>query len=129
MESYILYVSSFVKDYSTTDLDIMMKSFKENNLREGVTGVIIVSNRNVMQFIQGNKKNLQMLWSNIERDGRHKNIKVLMKGESDLILYKDWSLRYVHSTSDYDWDIRHMESTLSIQNKISNLLRNFFTLN
>lgn len=128
MKHYILYISSLVKDYTTTELDIIMKSFKENNLKNGITGLIIVSKRNVMQFIQGEKDNLNKLWTNIKVDNRHKNVRIILEGEIDYTLYSDWSLKYVNEFSEYDCDLVYIEGSLALQNKISRLFQNFLNL-
>lgn len=129
MEHYILYISSFKRDYTVDELNVMMDGFKENNKRDGITGVIIVGQRNIMQFIQGKEDVLDKTWQKIKTDSRHKNVRVLLRGEIGLTLYKDWSLKYISEISGFNKDINYIEGSLLIQNKISNLLRNFYTFN
>ena len=129
MEHYILYISSFKRDYTADELNVMMDGFKENNKRDGITGVIIVGQRNIMQFIQGKEDVLDKTWQKIKTDSRHKNVRVLLIGEIELTLYKDWSLKYISEISGFDKDINYIEGSLLIQNKISNLLRNFYIFN
>ena len=129
MEHYILYISSFKRDYTADELNVMMDGFKENNKRDGITGVIIVGQRNIMQFIQGKEDVLDKTWQKIKTDSRHKNVRVLLIGEIELTLYKDWSLKYISEISGFNKDINYIEGSLLIQNKISNLLRNFYIFN
>ena len=90
----ILYVSSMCKYYTPAEIDIMVKSFQESNKKHNVSGMLVYSSGNIMQYIEGEKATIDKLYDNIKKDRRHECIITLVNENIQSRIFEDWSLNY-----------------------------------
>ena len=73
----MVYVSSTVGLMSEKELLHLLVSARNRNSKHGITGMLLYSDGNVMQVIEGEESSINQLFSNIVSDGRHSGIIVL----------------------------------------------------
>ncbi|TJZ89944.1 BLUF domain-containing protein [Paracoccus gahaiensis] len=71
--------------------DLLLKS-RANNERDGITGVLIASDEDFMQLLEGGRAVVAECFMRIMKDDRHQSIRVLMAGESGARLFSEWSM-------------------------------------
>ena len=86
----VLYISYMKKEYDKEELDELMSKFYLNNLKYDISGLLLYSERNVIQYIEGEGDNIEKLYDNIKNDTRHKNVFLLHKKEIQQRLFTEW---------------------------------------
>jgi hypothetical protein len=79
------------KEYDKEELDELMSKFYLNNLKYDISGLLLYSERNVIQYIEGEKDNIEKLYDNIKNDTRHKSVFLLHKKEIQQRLFTEWN--------------------------------------
>ncbi len=92
--SHIIYVSSTKNVLSEKALSNLLESFKSNNLKHGITGMLLYHDGNIMQLIEGPQDKIDQLYRNITADERHCGIITLIKEEISTREFGDWSMSY-----------------------------------
>jgi hypothetical protein len=68
----IIYHSSAVKRFSEEELMELLQQSRVNNLRLGVTGLLLYKDLDFMQVIEGEENKVRNLSYKIEKDPRHR---------------------------------------------------------
>lgn len=77
----IIYLSSGVKIFSDEEINDLLKISRENNQNNGITGLLLYSDGNFMQIIEGEKEAVESTYNKILNDTRHRNV-ILITNES-----------------------------------------------
>lgn len=93
----VLYISYMKKKYDKEELDELMSKFYLNNLKYDISGLLLYSERNVIQYIEGEKDNIEKLYDNIKNDTIHKLVFLLHKKEIQKRLFTEWkaNVKYI----------------------------------
>lgn len=91
---FLVYVSSATQLFSETELVELLKRAKENNLRNGITGMLLYSNGNFIQVIEGEEDSVQTLHQKILTDPRHKNVITLLTRPLTQRMFSEWSMGF-----------------------------------
>ena len=124
----VLYISYMKKEYDKEELDELMSKFYLNNLKYDISGLLLYSERNVIQYIEGEGDNIEKLYDNIKNDTRHKNVFLLHKKEIQQRLFTEWkaNVNYIEYNKFRDF----IDCIASINDeKISNLFYSFLRTN
>jgi hypothetical protein len=89
----LLYLSSMVVDSREALLQIL-KVANINNKRRQITGMLLYSEGNILQVIEGETEPLYDTFASIEADTRHHGIIVLLEKEIETRSFSDWSLGF-----------------------------------
>ena len=87
----VVYTSSAVKRFSEGELVSLLQQSRENNLRLGITGLLLYKDLDFMQVIEGEEYTMQKLSSRIERDPRHRAYTELRWEAIQERRFPDWS--------------------------------------
>ena len=80
MKSVICYVSTANKELSESDISLLFKTVRQKNNTIGVTGILMFSEGNFFQIMEGEHDTIISLFNKIKVDPRHYNIiKILQK--------------------------------------------------
>lgn len=79
---------------STDFLDILKVS-RANNERDGITGVLLFCNNNVVQCLEGSREAVNRAYARIVRDRRHQNPLLVDYRIISTRLFPAWSMGYV----------------------------------
>jgi hypothetical protein len=94
MVYYLVYVSSAVKLFSSSELlDLLAKS-KAYNTKVGITGMLLYKDGNIMQAIEGEEQAVKTLYAKIQCDRRHRGIITLLQGLQPERQFPNWSMGF-----------------------------------
>jgi len=74
MRHVIIYVSTVNPLISENDIRDLMEYVKKNNILYRITGILIYSDGNFFQVLEGKTEIVKILYERIKRDVRHHNI-------------------------------------------------------
>jgi hypothetical protein len=90
----LVYTSRVTNPLSDLELQKMLVSFRAHNVIAGISGVLLHSWGNFLQFLEGEQAIVEKLFLNIKRDLRHTDIII-----EDVTLptqsFEDWSMGFV----------------------------------
>jgi hypothetical protein len=89
----LIYVSSLVTNEPEILLSILESSTR-NNKRRGITGMLLFSEGNVMQVLEGKKDTVIETFQAIQLDVRHCDIFVLTEVEIESRKFASWSMGF-----------------------------------
>jgi len=90
----LLYVSRMKKEYSKEDLKDMLNRFRENNKTYNISGLMLYYDGNIIQYIEGDKKNVYILYNNIKNDIKHYNITKVVDESITRRNFVDWDMGF-----------------------------------
>ena len=86
------YVSASRKVQDAASLESILETSRENNQRDGVTGMLCVFDSNFLQVLEGAPEAVAATFNRIKRDMRHTGIIELYEEPIDGRLFGDWSM-------------------------------------
>jgi hypothetical protein len=90
----IIYVSSAVELFSTTDLAVLLDISRRNNAQREVTGMLLYKDGNFMQVIEGEEANVRDLYTKLQLDRRHTGFLTLLEEKISTRQFGDWSMGF-----------------------------------
>ena len=90
----LVYVSSAVRLLSLEEISYLLKRARERNKEYGITGVLLYIGGNFMQYIEGPKDNLNMIYKIIREDDQHTGLILVSREAIENRLFGDWSMAY-----------------------------------
>ena len=90
----VTYVSSAVYRFSEVTLLDLVDQCQRNNERLGVTGILVYSDGNFMQVIEGADLVIHALYERIQRDSRHRGIHTVHQQVIQAREFRGWSMAY-----------------------------------
>lgn len=90
----LIYRSTAKEDINSTDIDNILKIAREFNSKHEITGCLLFHNNEFIQILEGEKKLVQDLFKNIEKDERHSNVLLLAESEKKERLFKHWNMAF-----------------------------------
>jgi len=109
----IIYISHLKKPFKRLDfVNVLVKS-RLNNLRLGVTGVLIYNDFIFIQYLEGEKSNVIRLMDKISVDSRHYNIVYLFHGVTTTKrIFNTWGMGFSHITAENSLKIIGIEQSV-----------------
>jgi Sensors of blue-light using FAD len=90
----VIYVSSAAGRMSDADLQAILGQSRRNNERDGVTGMLLYSDGNFIQAIEGPEPAIDKLLRRIEGDRRHGGIITIARYPVEDRQFGDWSMGF-----------------------------------
>ena len=90
----IVYVSSAVRLFSLEEVAHLLQRARERNEDYGVTGVLLYHGGNFMQYIEGPKDSLDVIYDIIKKDDKHTGIIVVSREVIERRQFDDWSMAF-----------------------------------
>ena len=92
--NYLIYISTAIRLFNDDELkEILMKS-QENNLKNGLTGMLLYAEGSFVQLLEGEADQLNETYEKIKADKRHKNLSKLDEGKTDSRSFPEWTMGY-----------------------------------
>lgn len=91
---FLVYASSAVRPFSSSDLEELLVTSRENNTRAGITGMLLYKDGNFMQVLEGEEDAVRALYDRIAADPRHKGEITLQQGFTEERQFLDWSMGF-----------------------------------
>jgi hypothetical protein len=93
----LVYMSSLVTNEPEVLSDILDSSVR-NNKRSNITGMMLYSDGNVLQILEGNRDSVLETFKSIQLDMRHRGIFVLIEEEITSRKFASWSMGFKQLT-------------------------------
>ena len=90
----LVYVSSAVRLLSPAEIEYLLERARERNKEYGITGVLLYIGGNFMQYIEGPKENLDIIFKIITEDEQHTGIILISREAIECRQFGDWSMAY-----------------------------------
>ena len=92
----IIYASVGKQEFSAADLKKLLLRARLRNHETNVTGILIYHEGNFLQALEGDETAVRAIFSRIENDARHGDIRVLHSSGSlgKRRLFGDWSMAF-----------------------------------
>ncbi len=97
----LLYVSQSVGPTTTTVTTFILEKSNANNKKQGITGVLCQGSGLWMQVLEGERAQVNLLYSKIVADRHHTNVQLLSIEEITNRRFGQWSMALVY-LSDAD---------------------------
>lgn len=91
---YLVYVSSASPLFTRAELLHLLETSRRNNVRDGITGMLLYKDGNFMQAIEGEAHAVETLHAKIHRDPRHRGLTTLLKGPLSTRAFPGWSMAF-----------------------------------
>ena len=91
----LIYVSSATKEMSLEEIVHLLTRARQRNQEYGVTGLLLYDRGNFMQYIEGPKANMEVIFKIIEENRQHKGLILLTQGPIEYRLFDDWSMAFL----------------------------------
>lgn len=90
----IIYLSSGVKIFSDEEINDLLKISRENNQKNGITGLLLYSDGNFMQILEGEKEAVESTYNKILNDTRHRNVILITNESIKQRNFSEWKMGY-----------------------------------
>ena len=92
--TFIVYASRAVEPFDHDDLVDLLSQSRENNSRDGITGMLVYRDLDFIQILEGPDAAVRALLERIGRDPRHTDVRVLLEEQTTERKYAAWSMGY-----------------------------------
>lgn len=90
----IAYCSVLKQQMDEADVQQMVAHSQRNNQARGITGMMMIDQGLVIQWLEGSKDDVRQLWAKLQKDNRHHCIvQLLQRDFTDTRLFPDWSMQ------------------------------------
>jgi hypothetical protein len=73
----------------------ILSESRRNNMGRHLVGVLYYGNGCFFQCLEGEKDDIDRLYAALEKDPRHRDLKVLSQHPIDYVTFIDWNMKYV----------------------------------
>ncbi len=97
----LVYVSAASQPFSQAELDAVLEKSRHNNLRDGITGMLLYRDGDFLQVLEGPEPAVRATYARINRDRRHGGFILLDENHVEQRAFSDWALGFRRvSTAD-----------------------------
>ncbi|RKS43466.1 FAD-dependent sensor of blue light [Gillisia mitskevichiae] len=131
MRYAIVYVSTANKNLEKAEIKKILSSSKKWNNENDVTGLLLFSEGNFFQIIEGEKKIITDLFKNINADDRHHNILQIFGKDIHREAYDGYEADFVSDEAYFDPEkFQHYLNQIKVldnpsQKAVENILKAF----
>jgi len=138
MLSNLVYVSTRTPECTDDEINKILKSCEKNNSTIDITGVLLYSDKNFIQYIEGEYKEIIALYDKIKSDSRHKNAKLITSSPIQVRTFPSWQMgskKFDTSTVEFKTQVDDSERKTFTEildgknpdaNKAVSLIKKFF---
>lgn len=134
MRYAIVYVSTATPDLEESEIKNVLSNSKSWNNEHDITGLLLFSEGNFFQIIEGEKSLIHELFENIQSDKRHRNIMQIFGKDIHKEAYDGYESDFVSEEADYDPEkFQHYLDQIKVLDKtaqkaVENILKAFLPL-
>jgi hypothetical protein len=110
----LIYSSEATPGLAAAELEEMLKESRIRNRVYGITGVLLFVEGAFLQILEGEKEDVLGLMERIERDPRHRGVKVFYEQEVDERAFASWSMAYLSPSAEEVAKWAELESATTI---------------
>lgn len=79
-------------------LDKILQISRRNNVRDNITGALIISDQTFMQLLEGERDAVGRCFMRVMKDNRHRDIQVICSGDVEGRLFVEWSMHQIETS-------------------------------
>ena len=131
MRYAISYVSTAERSLSETEIRQILNDSEINNNKQNITGLLLYSEGNFFQIIEGDQKHIVQLYETIEDDSRHFNVIKLFGKEIKKESFDGYKSDFISEDARYSSArLQNYEHYLEVldkptKNAVANILKAF----
>ena len=131
MRYAISYVSTAERSLSETEIRQILNDSEVNNNKQNITGLLLYSEGNFFQIIEGDQKQIVQLYDTIEDDSRHFNVIKLFGKEINKESFDGYKSDFISEDARYSSArLKNYEHYLEVldkptKNAVANILKAF----
>ncbi len=123
---HLVYTSTATLPFPEPELRQLLARWRATNVRLGLTGVLLYSEGNIMQVLEGEQEQVQALFSRIAADVRHRGVTRLADGPVPERAFADWSMRFrAVESSDFQQHVERLSGASVSASYLAPLLEAF----
>lgn len=96
--TFIAYASRATEPFDHARLVELLTESRANNSRDGITGMLVYTDPDFIQILEGPDAAVRALLERIGRDPRHTDVRVLLDEQATERKYSTWSMGYEPTT-------------------------------
>ncbi len=93
---HLSYVSEESSPMTSNDLKELLEQARDINASNDITGLLLHREDSFLQVLEGDKDKVLETYVRIEKDPRHKNVKVLFSENLEDREFNEWSMAFVN---------------------------------
>lgn len=93
----LIYASKH-KGLSPDVVDRILQKSRANNVRDNITGALIVHEKSFMQLIEGSRLEIARCFMRIMQDSSHYDVQVISCGDVAQRLFQEWSMHLIRAS-------------------------------
>ncbi len=93
----IIYLSSSVEHLNGEEIETLLAQSRKNNLEKDITGLLMYTDGDFLQVIEGPKPAMLDLFETIKKDPRHKRIITISNIEVNQRHFPNWNMGFCAS--------------------------------
>ena len=97
---HLIYTSHAVTQFSEAGLIQLLEQCRTFNKEKDISGMLLYLQGKFIQVLEGNKVEVNALYSSIEKDPRHKKVTKVIEGNSPHRIFKGWSMGFKKLTHE-----------------------------
>ncbi|MDT0641652.1 BLUF domain-containing protein [Zunongwangia sp. F363] len=135
MRHAISYVSTARRELSSQEVEEILKISEINNNNNNITGLLLFSEGNFFQVLEGEEHSISDLYEKIKQDKSHHSIIKIFEKPINKESFEEYSCKFLSSEVGYEGKAidRYLENIKSLDNStqkaIKNLLGSFIAKN
>lgn len=123
---HLVYTSSANAPLTEEYLHEHLEQWRATNARLGVTGVLLYSEDNVLQVLEGEAETIHSLFASIANDVRHRSVTKIADGPVPGRAFSEWSMRFrTVELADYNRFMQQVRGGPSHASSLALLLESF----
>lgn len=125
----LVYISSVFNDFTEEMIQDILAVSREKNKLHNITGLLLLNNYQIIQYLEGNENDVKQLFDNISKDKRHTDVYLIKTEKIEKRLFDNWSMGYKninHLTKKELEIIKHYD--LSNIKKLPSLFQKFLEI-
>lgn len=91
---FLIYRSVASAQMPEDELKSLLAQSRERNQGLGITGMLLCFDNRFMQLLEGEEEKVKLLYADICKDDRHKQVFTLKQGLMEKRLFPDWSMSF-----------------------------------
>jgi FAD-dependent sensor of blue light len=96
----ILYTSHAIMNFDRYDHNSLLAQSRYKNKQLEITGMLLYAGKRYIQVLEGEKNKVLSLFSEIKKDTRHYEIRVLLQKDISKREFVDWTMGYKKINKD-----------------------------
>ena len=94
-----IYASAATVEFTKDDLKKLLAKARSNNHSLEVSGMLVYHEGSFLQILEGEEDVVNALYSKIEKDSRHDNVRLLLRSEIEERSFGEWKMGFYDATA------------------------------